>query len=157
MKIARGLELDPDYVGGGTFGLLAKKGAGKSYTARVMAEEFWAAQVPFVLIDPMGTSWGLRSDASGEGDGIPVPIFGGEHGDAPLDRAAGGQIADLVVQEGLSMVLDLSGLGSRKAEREFATAFLERLYRTNKSLVHLLSFKRVRDDKDPRECVEVAS
>jgi hypothetical protein len=137
LKIAPGLALDPDYVGGGTFALLAKKGAGKTYTGRVMAEEFWKAKVPFVVLDPMGAWWGLRSSADGTGEGIPVAIFGGEHADAPLERGGGQVLADLVVDEGLSMVLDLKTLGSRAAEREFAKAFLERLYRRNRELVHL--------------------
>jgi hypothetical protein len=138
LKIAPGLRLDADYVGGGTFGLLSKKGAGKSYLARVMAEEFWEARVPFVLLDPMGTSWGLRVSADGSGDGIPVAIFGGKRADAPLQRESGGLLADLVVDERLSMILDLSELGSRAAERQFALDFFERLYRRNEELVHLL-------------------
>jgi hypothetical protein len=137
LRIAPGLHLDPDYVGGGTFALLAKKGAGKTYTGRVMAEEFWKAKVPFVVLDPMGAWWGLRSSADGAGEGIPVAIFGGEHADAPLERGGGQVLADLVVDEGLSMVLDMKTLGSRAAEREFAKAFLERLYRRNRELVHL--------------------
>jgi hypothetical protein len=141
LNIAPGLKLDPDYVGGGTFGLLAKKGAGKSYTARVMCEEFWKADIPFVLMDPMGTSWGLRSSADGKGAGIPVAIFGkpgDAHSDAPLERGGGALLADLVVDERLSMVLDMSGLGSRAAERQFAQDFFERLYRRNSELVHVL-------------------
>lgn len=138
LTIASGLKLDADYVGGGTFALLAKKGAGKSYTARVMAEEFWDANVPFVLLDPMGTQWGLRASADGEGEGIPVAIFGGPKGDVPLERKGGALIADLVVDEGVSMILDMSELGSRAAEREFAMDFLDRLYRRNSDLVHLL-------------------
>lgn len=138
LHIAPNLKLDPDYVGGGTFALLAKKGAGKSYTARVLAEEFWKASIPFVLLDPMGTSWGLRSSADGKKDGIPVAIFGGAKGDAPLERGGGALMADLVVDEGLSMVLDMSALGSRAAERQFALEFFERLYRRNSELVHLL-------------------
>jgi hypothetical protein len=138
LKIARGLELDADYVGGGTFALLAKKGAGKTYLARVMAEEMWRAKIPFVFLDPMGAAWGLRSSESGASEGIPVAIFGGDHGDAPLERGGGALMADLVVDEGLSMVLDLSGLGSRSAERQFCHDFLERLYRRNSELVHLL-------------------
>lgn len=133
------LELDADYFGGGTFALLAKKGAGKSYTARVIAEELWDNNVPFVLLDPMGTSWGLRSSADGKGAGVPVVVIGGKHGDVPLERGGGKVIADLVCEEGISMVLDMSELGSRAAEREFAHAFLERMYRRNtKYLVHLL-------------------
>jgi hypothetical protein len=138
LRIAPGLELDADYVGGGTFALLAKKGAGKTYLARVMAEEMWAAKIPFVFLDPMGAAWGLRSSADGDDEGIPVAIFGGDHGDAPLERGGGALMADLVVDEGLSMVLDLSALGSRAAERQFAHDFLERLYRRNSALVHLL-------------------
>jgi hypothetical protein len=139
LRIARGLQIDPDYYGGGTFGLLGKKGAGKTYATRVLAEELWRAMVPFVLLDPMGVGWGLRSSADGERKGIPVPIFGGKHADAPLEEHGGALLADLVVDDGLSMVLDLSGLGSHAAERRFALGFMERLYRRNdERLVHLL-------------------
>lgn len=136
--IARGLRLDADYVGGGTFCLLAKKGAGKTYAMRVLAEEFWKAKVPFVALDPMDAFWGLRSSADGEGEGIPVAIFGGPHGDAPLESTGGKLMADLVIDEGLSMVLSTKHFGSRSAERQFAMAFLDRLYRRNSELVHLL-------------------
>lgn len=138
LKIAPGLRLDADYVGGGTLALLAKKGAGKSYTARVLAEEMWKAHVPFVLIDPMGTSWGLRAAADGSEGGLPIPIFGGDHADAPLERTGGALMADLVIEEGVSMILDLSALGTRAAERQFAHDFFDRLYRRNRELVHLL-------------------
>lgn len=138
LQIAPGLELDADYVAGGTFALLAKKGAGKTYTGRVLCEEFWKAKVPFVALDPMDAWWGLRSSADGNKEGIPVAIFGGEHGDAPLERTSGKLMADLVVDEGLSMILSLKHFGSRSAERQFALDFLERLYRRNSELVHLL-------------------
>jgi hypothetical protein len=138
LKLARGLTLDADYVGGGTFALLAKKGAGKTYAMRVLAEEFWKAKVPFVALDPMDAFWGLRSSADGEGEGIPVAIFGGPHADAPLEQTGGKLMADLVVEESLSMVLSTKHFGSRAAERRFAMDFLERLYRRNSELVHVL-------------------
>lgn len=138
LRIAPGLELDADYMGGGTFALLAKKGAGKTYQGRVIAEELWKAKVPFVALDPMDAWWGLRAAADGKGEGIPVAIFGGPHGDAPLERTSGKLMADLVVDDGLSMVLSLKHFGSRAAERQFALDFLERLYRRNSELVHLL-------------------
>lgn len=138
IRLASGLLLDPDFVGGGTFALLAKKGAGKTYAMRVLAEEFWKAKVPFVALDPMDAFWGLRSSADGEGEGIPVAIFGGPHGDAPLEATGGKVMADLVVEEGLSMVLSTKHFGSRAAERRFAMDFLERLYRRNSELVHLM-------------------
>ena len=46
LRIAPGLTLDADYVGGGTFGLLAKKGAGKTYTAAADRGGF-ISTVPF--------------------------------------------------------------------------------------------------------------
>lgn len=138
LRIARGLTLDPDFVGGGTYSLLAKKGAGKTYAMRVLAEEFWKAKVPFVGLDPMDAMWGLRSSADGKSEGIPVAVFGGPHGDAPLEKTGGKLMADLVIEEGLSMVLSTKHFGSRSAERQFAMDFLERLYRRNSELVHLL-------------------
>lgn len=139
LNLARGLRLDPDYVGGGTFALLAKKGWGKTYAMRVMAEEFAAAHVPFVCLDPMDAFWGLRAGKSGGASGgIEIPIFGGPHADVPLEPTAGRLMADLVVDEGLSMVLSLAHFGSRSAERRFAMDFLDRLYRRNEDLVHVL-------------------
>lgn len=55
-----------------------------------------------VIIDPMGVFWGLRAGADGEDAGLPIPVFGGEYGDAPLESSAGGLMADLVVDEGLT-------------------------------------------------------
>lgn len=138
LRIARGLDLDPDVAGGWTFGVLAKKGAGKTYTGRVMAEEMLGAGIPIVALDPTGAWWGLRAGADGKADGgLQVVIFGGEHGDVPLEPTAGIVMADLVVDERVSMVLDVSGFGTRTAERRFAKDFLDRLYRRNRDLVHL--------------------
>lgn len=138
LKIATGLSLDADYIAGASLALLGKRGAGKTYACRVLAEALFDAHVQTVIIDPMGVFWGLRASADGEQEGLPIPVFGGEHGDAPLESSAGALMADLVVEEGLSMILDLSGFGSRTQERTFAAAFLDRLYRTNKDLVHLI-------------------
>ena len=135
LTIAKGVRLDPDDAGGWTFGVLAKKGAGKTYTGRVMAEEFHKAGVPFVVLDPTGAWWGLRGGERGEG--LPVIIFGGDHADVPLEPTAGKLMADLAVDERISMVLDISQFGSHAAERRFAHDFLERLYRRNKELMHL--------------------
>jgi len=110
-----------------TFGLLAVRGAGKSNAAAVMAEGFFAAKVPFVVVDPVRAWWGLRSSRDGQGPGLPIPIFGGRHGDVPLERSGGGLVADLVVDERLSCVLDLSDFESEGAKKEFLLAFAKRL------------------------------
>jgi hypothetical protein len=115
-----------------TFAILAKRGMGKTYTAAVMAEQFLKASMQVVIIDPLGVWWGLRADADGKKEGLPVVIFGGAHADVPLESTAGEVIADLVVDQGISAVLDLSEF--RKAEQNrFMTAFAERLYHKKKS------------------------
>lgn len=138
LSVASGIALDADYVAGSSLALLGKRGAGKSYASRVLAEELVAADVHTVIIDPMGVFWGLRASADGTSDGLPIPVFGGTHGDAPLEPTAGALMADLVVDERLPMVLDLSAFGSRTQERTFVAAFLDRLYRRNRDLVHLI-------------------
>lgn len=113
---------------------------GKTYTASVMAEEFVAASLPFVALDPTGAWWGLRSSADGKKEGLPVVIIGGEHGDVPLESTAGTVIADLVVDHPGYYVVDLSSTESNAAQDRFATDFAERLYRRknkNRSPLHL--------------------
>ena len=59
-----------------TFGVLAVRGAGKTNLAVVMAEEMCRMGLPFVVVDPVGNWWGLRSSADGTGPGLPIAIFG---------------------------------------------------------------------------------
>ncbi len=37
-----------------TFAILAKRGAGKTYTATVLVKEMMAAGLPLVIVDPVG-------------------------------------------------------------------------------------------------------
>jgi hypothetical protein len=136
LKIGRGLQLPEDAVTQ-TFAILAKRGVGKTYTASVMTEELLKAHLPVVAIDPIGVWWGLRHSADGKSEGLPIVVFGGDHGDAPLEKGAGEVLADLVVDERFSCVLDLSSF--RKGEQiRFMTDFAERLYRRNREPLHLM-------------------
>jgi hypothetical protein len=121
------------------FAFLARSGAGKTYAATKLAEAMHAAGIPFVALDPVGVWYGLRLAADGVGPGLPIPVFGGEYGDIPLEPSAGALVADLVVDRGLSLILDVSGF--RKGQRrEFVTAFAEQLFhrkKTARSPLHL--------------------
>src|SRR3990167_1285907 len=130
-----------------TFGILGVRGSGKSNTAVVMAEEMFGAKLPFVVIDPVGSWWGLRSSRNGTGPGLAVAIFGGRHGDVPLERAGGALLADLVVDERLSCVLDVSEFSEGDKIR-FLIDFAERLYRRNQDPLHL--FLEEADDYCPQ-------
>lgn len=141
LRIGSDLALPVDAVTQ-TFGILAKRRVGKSYTARRFAEQFYKAGQQIVIVDPKGDWWGIRSSADGKSPGLSVVILGGERGDVPLEVGGGEIVAKLVVEEHVSVLLDLSLF--RKTEiATFMTAFLENLYRlkakeTNRTPVMVL-------------------
>jgi hypothetical protein len=112
-------------------GVLGMRGSGKSNLGRVIAEELFAASVPFVIFDPIGNWYGIRAGRNGRpAGGIPVPIFGGDHGDLQLERASGRKVADLIIDRRLSCVLDLSHADfSENDKRRFLVEFGDRLFR----------------------------
>ena len=147
LKISSNLHLPTDAITQ-TFGILAMRGSGKTNTAVVLAEEMYRCRLPFVVVDPVGVWYGLRSSGDGKSAGLLVPIFGGKHGDVPLERGGGELIADIVVDERLCCVLDLSEFESEAAKKEFLLAFARRLYRRNTEPLHL--FLEEADDYCPQ-------
>ena len=109
-------------------GILARRRAGKSYLARKLAEQLLSAGQQVVIVDPKGDWWGIRSAADGKGTGFKVTILGGERADVPLEAGAGELVAHLVVEERVSVLLDLS-LFSKGDVARFMSAFLETVYR----------------------------
>lgn len=137
MSIHLGTTQLPDEAVTETFAILGKRGSGKTTTARVLTEELLTRSLPVVVLDPTGVWWGLRSSADGESAGFPVVIFGGDHADVPLEGSAGTLIADVIVDERIPAVLDLSLL-SKTAMRSFVAAFLERLYHRNRDPLQVI-------------------
>lgn len=139
LRIARGVALPVD-VAGEAIAILAKRGAGKTNTGRVLVEELADARVQTIVLDPVGAWWGLRSSADGKTVGLAMPVLGGAHGDVPLQATAGALLADVVVDTGQSVVLDLSDF-SKSDQRRFVTDFAERLYQRKarvRDLLHLV-------------------
>ncbi|MFA7298015.1 MAG: helicase HerA-like domain-containing protein, partial [Dehalococcoidia bacterium] len=126
IEMGDGLVFPPDAITQ-TFAILAKRGVGKSTTARKFAEGLAAVGAQFVYVDPVGVTWGLRSSADGSAAGLNLYIFGGEHGDLPLSEQAGALMADVVLESGASVIFDLSDMGEA-AMRRFLTDFCVRLY-----------------------------
>lgn len=120
-----------------TFAILAKRGMGKTFTASVLIEEMLEHRQRVVVIDPVGVWWGLRSSATGKSAGYPVVIIGGDHGDLPLEVNSGELVADLIIDNDLAVVIDLSLL-RKNQQRTFMTAFAERLYHRNRRPLHLV-------------------
>ena len=70
--------------------VLGKTRSGKSSAMRVLVEYLLDKQEPPVtIVDPQGDWWGLKASADGKSAGYPVVIFGGEHGDVPLNARSG--------------------------------------------------------------------
>lgn len=109
-------------------GILAKRRAGKSYTARKVAEGVFEANQQICIIDPKGDWWGIRYAKDGKGPGKPIFILGGERGDIPLEVNSGSIVAKLLVEERVSILLDLSLFRKSEVSR-FMAIFLEDLYR----------------------------
>jgi hypothetical protein len=112
-----------------TFAILAIRGAGKTCAATVIAEEMYKASLPWICLDPVGVWWGLRASPDGEGKGIPVVIFGGQHADLPL-TGGGKKIADALMSEPICAVLDVSQ-ESKRFWHTFLTDFCLRLMELN--------------------------
>lgn len=119
---------------------LGRTGSGKTYAAQKLAEEMHAAAAQFVVLDPVGVWYGLRLARDGKAPGLPIPVLGGLHGDIPLEPGAGALIANLVVDRGVSVVLDVSQFESDADKARFARAFADRFFFRMKaapSAVHL--------------------
>lgn len=121
-----------------TIAILAKRGAGKTYLMRKIAEAMIVRGLPVVIIDPIGVCWGLRSSADGKGAGLDVIIFGGDHGDLPLEPESGRVLAEWVVAERRPVVFDLSAFPSKSAERRWVADFAETIYRKNRDPLHIM-------------------
>lgn len=127
LKLSKDISLPLDIVTQ-TIAILAKRRGGKSYTMRKIVEQLLTCNQQVVMVDPKGDQWGIRSSADGKKAGYPIVILGGEHGDAPLEVNSGEIVAKLVVEERVSVLLDLSVF--RKHEiATFMGIFLENLYR----------------------------
>ena len=123
-----------------TYGDLAIKGAGKTYAACVMAEEFVKAGVPIVAIDALGIWWGLRVGIKGH-EGLPVVVFGGEHKDISIPTKLEKGIVKVdedklklmvkaILEARMSAVIDTSDF-SKGMRRHIVTIFVAELYRLN--------------------------
>jgi hypothetical protein len=146
LHIAEDLSLPIDAVTQ-TIAILAKRRAGKSYTMRRIAEQLCKAGQQIAMVDPKGDQWGIRSSADGKSPGLPIIILGGERGDVPLEPGSGEVVAKLVVEDRVSVLLDLS-LFRKHEVATFMTAFLENLYRLKAREIYRTPLMLVIDEAD---------
>lgn len=138
LKISKEISLPIDAVTQ-TISTIGRKGAGKTYLATMIAEQMIDAGAQIVVLDPVGNWWGLRVAADGKSKGKDIFIIGGDHGDVPIVPEAGNRIAKLLVEKGISAVLDISTfrIGERKRFcTDFGEEFLH-LKKGHRSPVHI--------------------
>lgn len=119
---------------------IGRTGSGKTYGAGKLAEEFYKIGVQFIVLDPVGVWWGLRLSSNGKKEGIPIPVFGGLHGDIPIEPTAGKLFADLIIDKKLCAVLDISQFEHNIDKARFAEDFSARFFfkkKANPSAIHL--------------------
>jgi hypothetical protein len=132
LKIAKNLSLPGDTITS-TMIVYGGKGMGKTNLLSVLCEEMAKKRFKFSVLDPMGVCWGLQHGADKSGKGIDVLILGGIHGDIPIEPTAGAVVADLVVDETVSTVVDISRhangkMWSRGERIRFVADYCTRLY-----------------------------
>lgn len=135
LHIGKGVDL-PISIVTSKAAIMAMTGMGKTYLAKVVAEEMLAAGAQIVVGDYKGEWWGLSSSASGKRAGYNVVVFGGEHADVPMREDAGRAIADVVVNERINAILDVSGFEDDEPKIRFMTDFAYRLFFLNRRPLH---------------------
>lgn len=136
LQIAEGLSLPLDVVTE-KLAFLGRTGQGKTYAAMKLAELMLGAGVQILALDAVGKWYGLR--VAGMGPGFTLPVFGGLHGDYPLEATGGKLLADVLVDRALAAVIDVSQFTHGEQIR-FSTDFATHFYQRKKaapSAVHL--------------------
>ena len=138
LTIAADLKLPLDIITE-TVAFMGKKKSGKTYGASKLCEEMLKVGAQVVVLDPVGNWFNLRLSADGKKEGFKIPVFGGDHGDVPLESKAGKLIAGIIVEKGISAILDVSDFsqGERKNfVRDFANELM-RLKKRKRTPLHL--------------------
>jgi len=127
LKLADNLEVPLSAVTQ-PFGFIGRRGSGKTHNAGVLVEQMLGAGAQVVVIDPVGTWYGLRLAADGKTPSpFPIYVLGGQHADLPIEEDQGEQVARVVLETNASVVLDISYMLESERKR-FVTAFLKALF-----------------------------
>jgi uncharacterized protein len=129
LHIASDLTLDAQEFLSAATGIVGKRGRGKSGAVKRIMEELHRVHLPFVVFDPAGIHWAVRSSGDGKKPGLSgIVVIGGAHADIRLDRRAGAMVARNVVEANVSCVIDFKS-EPHAAYREFIRDFSEELFR----------------------------
>lgn len=115
------------------YAFLGRTGSGKSYASSKLAELLLSLSAQMIVLDPVGIWWGLRVPAKSGSEAFSIPVFGGLHGDLPLNPRSGTLMAELLIERNLSAVLDVSQFETDGDVRRFAIDFADKLFHLRKA------------------------
>lgn len=118
-KINIGTVIDLDELIRSRMLIQANSGGGKSAIARVIIEESYG-KVPFIVMDIEGEYYTLK-ELYGD-----IIVIGGQHADAPISVELAKQLPKFIVENQLSVVIDVSDM-EMNGRRRFAKFFIEAL------------------------------
>lgn len=127
IRIADGLDMDASEAATQTLGAIAAKGGGKSYLAGKFVEALYDAGAPFLVLDPIGNWSSLTVASDGKSPGLSVVVVGGDRGDVLLQPEDAAGVGQLLLERGISAILDVSELSKTK-RKGYVADLLEAVY-----------------------------
>jgi len=121
----------PDAALEADIAILGKKGRGKTYTAKGVVERLLKMNRRVLVLDPLSTWWGLKSNAAGTGPGFSVAVFGGPHADMPLSERAARPLARVIAENNLPAVIDMGEM-RKAAWQRLVRDLLDELFTVNR-------------------------
>jgi hypothetical protein len=121
----------------GTTAILGIRGGGKTETGVDIAEEIVKVRYPVGIVDPLDVWHGARSSFDGKSAGLPIIVFGGRHGDVPLDPSSGAVLARFLMKERVPIIMALK-LMSHAQQARFMYDFATTISRYNDDPLHII-------------------
>ncbi len=119
--------------------IVGRSGYGKTNVAKGSGvEALLAAGQRVGIFDPTDSWYGLRVKPDGVTPAFKVVIFGGEHGDMPLNERAGRAMGEALARANDSWIISLSEMVTEAAREKFSAAFLEAFYDHNRAPITLV-------------------
>lgn len=129
-----------DYAISGT-AILGIRDSGKTYAAKGIVEQLLDADVPPIIVDPIGRWRYLKmaGDDSKHPKGYKIVVAGGEQPDLPLTVQSVAEIVRAAIRENIPLVLDLYDRNLSKADwRRIVQIVFRTLMYENKGVRHIV-------------------
>lgn len=129
-----------DYAISGT-AILGIRDSGKTYAAKGIVEQLLEANVPPIIVDPIGRWRYLKmaGDDSKHPKGYKIVVAGGEQPDLPLTVQSVAEIVRAAIRENIPLVLDLYDRKLSKADwRRIVQIVFRTLMYENKGVRHIV-------------------